>query len=415
MGVGLIIIPFLIDGMGVERFGMLSIAWMLVGYFGLLDMGLGRALTQKIADRIGSNNVRNIKPLVWRTIGFVALFGLLGSAVLAVIANWLVYDLFNISESYQVETLNGMYWIAITIPFVIVSTALFGVLEGQQYFGWTAIVRAPLGVLMFLAPLLALHWTTSLEWALASLFIVRFVTWIALMFIALHTLRKYPGWEIDISELKSLFVFGGWVSVSNIISPMMVYFDRFYIASVLSVAVVAFYTTPFDLLTKALILPFALVGVMFASFAADWQKDNEKVVKQFKLSIIAVIGVMLPFSLIVFLLAKEGMTLWLGESFALQSYEIVQWLSIGILINGIAMVPFALIQATGRADITAKLHLAELPIYMFLLWYLVSDFGLLGAAMAWVIRVGIDLLGLILISTLLIKNSQKGNTQCKNF
>lgn len=313
-------------------------------------------------------------------------------------ANWLVYDLFNISAIYQQETVLGIYWLAITIPFVIVSTGLLGILEGQQYFGWTAIVRAPLGILMFLAPLITLQWTTSLEWVLASLFIVRVTAWIALMVITTYTLRNYPGWKTDMGELKSLFVFGGWITVSNIISPMMVYFDRFYIAAVLSVAVVAFYTTPFDLLTKALIVPFALVGVMFASFATDWQQDKLKVVKQFKLSILAVIVVMVPFSLITFFFAKFGMTLWLGEDFALQSYEIVQWLSVGILLNAIAMVPFALIQAAGRADITAKLHLIELPFYALLLWLLVAEYGLIGAAMAWVFRVALDALVLMVIA-----------------
>ncbi|NCN67986.1 MAG: flippase [Thiomicrospira sp.] len=398
MFIGIAAIPLLIDGMGLERFGMLSIAWMLVGYFGLLDMGLGRALTQKIADRIGGGNVANLKPLIWKALGLVGLFGLLGCLALSLMANWLVYDLFNISAIYQQETVLGIYWLAITIPFVIVSTGLLGILEGQQYFGWTAIVRAPLGILMFLAPLITLQWTTSLEWVLASLFIVRVTAWIALMVITTYTLRNYPGWKTDMGELKSLFVFGGWITVSNIISPMMVYFDRFYIAAVLSVAVVAFYTTPFDLLTKALIVPFALVGVMFASFATDWQQDKLKVVKQFKLSILAVIVVMVPFSLITFFFAKFGMTLWLGEDFALQSYEIVQWLSVGILLNAIAMVPFALIQAAGRADITAKLHLIELPFYALLLWLLVAEYGLIGAAMAWVFRVALDALVLMVIA-----------------
>lgn len=400
MLIGIAAIPILIDGMGLERFGMLSIAWMLVGYFGLLDMGLGRALTQKIADRIGCRNVVNLKPLIWKTLGLVGIFGLLGCLALSLMANWLVYDLFNISAIYQQETVLGIYWLAITIPFVIVSTGLLGVLEGQQYFGWTAIVRAPLGVLMFLAPLITLQWTASLEWILASLFMVRVTAWVGLMLITAYTLRGYPGWKTDVNELKSLFAFGGWITVSNIISPMMVYFDRFYIAAVLSVAVVAFYTTPFDLLTKALVVPFALVGVMFASFATDWQQDKLKVVKQFKLSILAVIIVMVPFSLITLFFAKFAMTLWLGEDFAAQSYEIVQWLSVGILLNAIAMVPFALIQAAGRADITAKLHLIELPFYAFLLWLLVAEYGLIGAAMAWVLRVALDALVLMVIAVM---------------
>ena len=51
--IALAAIPLLIKGMGEERFGLLSIIWMGVGYFSLFDLGLGRALTKLIAERLG--------------------------------------------------------------------------------------------------------------------------------------------------------------------------------------------------------------------------------------------------------------------------------------------------------------------------------------------------------------------------
>jgi len=50
-------VPLLIVGMGKERFGLLSIIWMGVGYLSLFDMGLGRALTRLIAERLGKNQI----------------------------------------------------------------------------------------------------------------------------------------------------------------------------------------------------------------------------------------------------------------------------------------------------------------------------------------------------------------------
>jgi len=40
--VAIVVIPVLIEGLGIERFGVLTIAWMVVGYFSLFDLGLGR-------------------------------------------------------------------------------------------------------------------------------------------------------------------------------------------------------------------------------------------------------------------------------------------------------------------------------------------------------------------------------------
>ena len=41
--VGVLSIPFAIKGLGKEGFGILTIAWVILGYFGLFDFGLSRA------------------------------------------------------------------------------------------------------------------------------------------------------------------------------------------------------------------------------------------------------------------------------------------------------------------------------------------------------------------------------------
>jgi hypothetical protein len=59
-------------------------------------------------------------------------------------------------------------------------------------------------------------------------------------------------------------------------------------------------------------------------------------------------------------------------------------------------VPFAAIQAAGNARITALLHIIEFALYVPVLLLSIHYFDLLGAAFAWTIRVGLDLVGLIL-------------------
>jgi O-antigen/teichoic acid export membrane protein len=61
-----------------------------------------------------------------------------------------------------------------------------------------------------------------------------------------------------------------------------------------------------------------------------------------------------------------------------------------MLMNAMAFVPMVLIQGAGRADISAKLHVVELPLYLAVLWVLVAWYGVVGAAIAWCLRVSTD-------------------------
>jgi O-antigen/teichoic acid export membrane protein len=99
---------------------------------------------------------------------------------------------------------------------------------------------------------------------------------------------------------------------------------------------------------------------------------------------------MLPLTLVAMLFAREGLTVWVGASFAAKSFVVLEWLAAGILINSIAHVPSSMIQAIGRPEVNAKIHTLELPVYLVLAWLLIAHYGILGAAIAWVIRAAID-------------------------
>jgi len=52
MLVAIFAIPPLVKGLGTERFGILTLAWVIIGYLSLFDLGLGRALTKLVAEKL---------------------------------------------------------------------------------------------------------------------------------------------------------------------------------------------------------------------------------------------------------------------------------------------------------------------------------------------------------------------------
>jgi O-antigen/teichoic acid export membrane protein len=95
-------------------------------------------------------------------------------------------------------------------------------------------------------------------------------------------------------------------------------------------------------------------------------------------------------SLVLFFAAHAVMSVWMGTDFAARSSLVLQILLLGIVANSIAQVPYAMIQATGRADITARLHLIEFPFYAGVAYMAIRAWGIEGAAIAWSLRLWID-------------------------
>jgi O-antigen/teichoic acid export membrane protein len=83
---------------------------------------------------------------------------------------------------------------------------------------------------------------------------------------------------------------------------------------------------------------------------------------------------------------------------AAHSFRVLQWLVGGVFLNCLAQIPLALVQGVGRPELTAKLHLFELPFYLLGLWWLISAYGIEGAAIAWTARVGVDALILFVMA-----------------
>jgi len=396
--VALVAIPILVEGLGTARFGILTLAWMVVGYFSLFDLGLGRALTKLVAEKLGKGQDNEISPLIWTAMLMMSVLGVLGTVVVAALSPWLVGGVLKIQKELQPETLTSFYLLAVSIPIVIGTTGLRGILEAHQRFGLVNAVRIPLGIFTFLGPVVVLPFSTSLVPVVAVLVIARLVSWCAYAALCLYVepaLRHSA--SMHRAMVRPLINFGGWMTVTNIVSPLMVYLDRFLIGAMVSMTAVAYYATPYEIVTKLWIIPGALMGVLFPAFATALVQNQAHAARLFDRAVNYIFLSLFPVVLIIVTLAYEGLSLWLGREFADNSTLVMQLLAIGVFINSFAHVPLGMVQGAGRPDLTAKLHLIELPFYLLLLWWLLSTHGIVGAAIAWVVRVAVDTLFLFVM------------------
>lgn len=394
MAVALFAIPLLISGLGKERFALLSLVWMLVGYFGVFDLGLGRALTKIIAEKIGKHGPREVATSFWTAMALMLGLGILAGFIVYFGSPWLAMHALKIDPSLQPETLQSFRAVAWGLPVLITVTGLVGSLEACHRFPLVNLIRIPTGAFTFIGPLLVLPFSKSLYAVVLVLLAGRLIEWL-LFFIS--CLRVIPavrdGFAFHAREVPHLLGFGGWMTVSNIIQPLMVHIDRFLIGSLRAVSDVTFYVTPAEIIVKILILPRAWVSVLFPTFAADFRDNPEATGRIFAQSVRLLMILLFPVVLLLVTFAPEGLTLWLGPEFGVRSAPVMRWLTAGVFLYSLSFVPTSLLQGTGRPDLTAKLHALELPLYLASASYLIIHYGIVGAAAAWVLRATFDLAG----------------------
>ncbi|HSN89753.1 MAG TPA: oligosaccharide flippase family protein, partial [Anaeromyxobacteraceae bacterium] len=400
LAAALLAIPHLNRFLGTERLGFLTLAWALIGYVSLLDLGIGRALTKLVAELLGSPDEPRLARLIWTALAIMLGLGVLAGLGLAAGAQWLVASALQIPPALQPEAVAAVRVLALTVPLVVTSAGFRGVLEAQGRFGISNAVRTPLGVWLIASPLLL--WplgTRSLAAVAALLFAGRLAAWVAYGVACVRAMPALlPGFALDRRQVGPLLRFGGWMTVSSVISPLMIYMDRFLLGHRASLQVVAWYTMPFEVVTKILVLPGAVVTVLFPLFSALTAQGSAESGRLYRLGLRYVPLAMFVPVFAASLFAREGLGLWLGPEFAEAAQHVVQLIALGCLFNGIATVPFALLQGAGRPDVTAKIHLLELPVYVALVVGLTLRFGITGTALAWALRMGLDLVALLLLA-----------------
>jgi O-antigen/teichoic acid export membrane protein len=389
--IAVICLPILKRCLGTERLGIISLAWVVIGYFSLFDLGLSRALTKLVAERIGQSRQPEIPSLVWTSLFLMTGLGLVGSLLTFVVAPYLVERLLKVPVSLSHEALGSFYWLGAAVPIVVITAGLRGVLEAVQHFRLATAIRVPMGIFTYLGPTVLLPFTHSLIPIIGVLVMGRIVACGAHLWACFHVMPALRGgFGFDAPSAKPLFLFGSWMTVSNVLGPLMVTFDRFLIGSIISIAAVAYYSIPYEVVTKLWLISTALVGVLFPVFSATSFADRTRLAYLYESGLKYIFVVLLPLTLLLVVFAPEGLSVWLGNDFAHNSAPVARLLAVAVLMNCMAHVPFTHLQSIGRPDVTAKFHLLELPIYVVMLFFLAKSWGITGVAVAWLLRVTID-------------------------
>lgn len=386
MAVSLFTVPAFLHLIGTSRYGVLTLVWLFLGYFGVFDPGLSRATTYHLAQLKNESFVER-QAVFWTAISINSAFGLLGGLLLYFIATPIFVHLFKMPESMRSEVIQSLPWLAAAIPVGTVAGVLSGSLEGLSEFGLVNTINF-FGTLAFqLFPLAIAFWVSrNLTVIIATTVLARLATALVYFCFAWFYCKAGRPRFATPKAAKQLFSYGSWITITNLIVPFLGTLDKFLIGSYINVANVAIYTIPDNLTRRLSIFPGALSRSLFPRFSSEAKLSPELFERSFYL----LLAVMTPITVAFILGIHLFLRLWIGSAIAESATPVAIVLVIGIFLNSLAYLPATYLQATGRPNLNARFHLIEIVPHVVFLFLGIHYFGLIGVALGLLATTGLD-------------------------
>ena len=401
LAIAALTVPKLLELIGSERFGFLALAWGLIGYAGALDLGIGRATTQRVSMLRGSDDDQTIPDVVATAIRITIITGLVGMLIILSAAMSGLYRLIHAITVQDGELQLSLMFLSLALPMQAISATYRGVNEAYLNFRGISLLRILLGAANFGLPFLIAQHSNKVHFLVGTLVLSRGLALLIYRYFA-HTCMYKAGHikhgRYSKQLVNQLLKFGGWFSLSSIVSPFLVQADRFFVGAILSASFVTLYVIPYEVVTQTLIIVGAVTSVAFPTISNLIYNEPQQVKAKFHSWLFRITAVMFFLMAVMAYLLPHILRLWVGEHITDVSIQVGQILCIGVFFNSIGSMYFALLHGFGKTKLTAVLHFVELPFFLFILYIFISWYGLIGAAIAWACRMFVDSIILVIMS-----------------
>ncbi len=382
--------PFIIRFLGTEAYGVLILIGLIPNYFAFADLGMAVASTKFGAEAYGQGLQKREGEIV-RTAALIALVSSLFVAIPIFIFSSSIIGYLNVPDTLQDSATTGLRITTIAFVLGILATIVNTPQLARLRMELNTIANASPKVLMALSTPFVLYFGGGIVGAVYVVLIAAIIGICTHIFFSGRLLKELFRPTISIEAFKPLLVFGIGILFSGLAIAMLANLEKFVLTRIVSVKSLAYYSIAFTLANTATMFSLAMIQSLIPAFArllksAKRVEFNELFSRSMRLNLIG----LFPSMMFLFVIAYPFFTIWAGREFGENSTFPFYVLLAGLFFNILAYIPFSAIIAHGRTDIIAKLFWIQLIPYAILVVILVSNFQLVGAAMAWSLRLIID-------------------------
>ncbi len=393
LGISLFTTPFVIRLLGSEGYGVLILVGLIPTYFAFADLGMGIASTKFASEAYAAGDAEREAATV-NTAAAMSFVLSIPIAALIFIFSDAAVGLFNVPDHFRTEANIALKLAAVT--FVI--NFLNGIFNTPQLtrlrMDLNTFVSSGFRMLGLVATPVTIYLGGGIIGAAAVLLAVSMLTLAANLFVSGKLLNELLKFKLDRTAARPMLKFGVACCASSIALIFLGHSEKLVLTANTSVTELAYYSAAFTLANMTTLLSASLMQSLMPAFATvvDDRGEGGQFQTLYLRSIKIVLLFIPPMIAVMVVVAKPFFSVWGGPDFGEYSTFPFYVLLFGLIWNLFSYVPYAGLVASGRTDLIARLHWAELIVYIAVMTVSVKVFGIVGAALAWSMRVLVDTL-----------------------
>mgnify|MGYP002348710436 FL=1 len=366
--------PIIVKTLGNRDYGIWEIIISMVGYMGLLDLGIGPALLRYVAVSISSNDREQFQKVISTSLVFFVSIGFVAVCILLGLSRYP-------SLISGGETINASYLTSVLLVFAFNSALIFplnvftATLLGIQRHYFVNTTRILFGIIraFFAYYLLGVYPRQGLL-TLAVLETASNFMQLILYIVALKRDACVPDFKLSACSLhkfKELFSYGSKSALLMISSRIQNTSLPFVISAVLGVSNVIYFTMPNRLVEYAKGLSHAMGFPLTPYFASQMTGTNDKISLRtsWLQTTLAFQIITMAMPLVLFFCGERFLAVWLGKEYGVAGRGVLYSLIVALFVESLAPNATRILLASGHHGRAALLWLGlaivSIPVAIF--------------------------------------------------
>lgn len=375
--------PYIVERLGDSSYGIFALVSTVIGYFSLLDLGLGNAVVKYVAEFYGTDT-RHTEEIVGVALSVFLAAGLIGVVIILSIARVLATDLLKIPPELVDVAYHSFCAASIGFFMTMLLTLFTAITNGLSRYDVSSSIMAVMGMATTIGAVLLLR---------AGFGLIHLVWWnvlvpllvVAFYFIIIH--RLMPGIKLRMrlqkDTLKKILHFGMFAMLSRVTDVVSSQVNLLIIGAILGVASVTYYVIPFTILSRLTNLLCRIGMVIFPAISELQGQNRQDTIRELYLTtsrIICSFAAAMTVPLLVFGVRFLG--LWMDPEFAERGGLVLQIITAAVFVNLCTNVPTFVVNGLGHPKVSGVAAICSATLFLVFMIPGAIYVGIVGVAAA---------------------------------